>query len=115
MKGMGPLSTKNVYYMSAFIIHDQFAVHNFVDDDGQKLIIAVCRWIERATYVNGNGRAYFCVSIFPFYAMIKYEKCEYGLFTAPTTTHHIRPFDLFHELLFGASRVHTAIAAVTIL
>lgn len=81
MKGMGQFWPKIcIHYMClalsmrSFIIHEQFAVHNFEDDDddGQKLIIT--------TRMNGSyacklQRAciYFCVSIFHFMQWLSME------------------------------------------
>lgn len=105
MKGMGQFLTKKYILYTAFIIHKQFAVHNFANDDGQKPIITI-RMNRMHMHVNCNGRAYFCVSIFLFCTMINYEKCEYGLFSAlPLHCIQIHSFDLFYEMLFGVTKL----------
>lgn len=83
MKGMGPVLTKNMHAlydvpyalsMRSFIIHEQFALHNFEDDDddGQKLIITTRMNGSYACKLQRAG-IYFCVSIFHFMQWLSME------------------------------------------
>lgn len=119
----GPVLTKNMHIKYTLCGHSSFTSNlqciilredDDDVDDGQKLIITARM---NGTYACKLQRAciFLCVH-FPFCAMIKYGKCEYGLFTV--SYHSAYPV-FIHSIsfmnCFWCQPSDTAVVAVTIL